>query len=116
LLKDGLAIVKDEPEPGRDFGRFEVDGHHFSSFLLGEVQFSPAVLGSDGVGSDKIEYFRAALNGPRKLIRPLMTRTDALVIPDVDTVVVEPRNLAENELRVLVPIAHEDIRLITPIS
>jgi hypothetical protein len=64
--------------------------------LLSKIKFSPAVLGNDRARRNEVEDFGAALNCGGQLFSPLVTRADALVVPDIDTVVVKPGDLPEN--------------------
>ena len=98
---------------GRHVRRLEVDGNNLADFLVSEIEFPPAVLRDDRAGCNEEEHPRAARIRRGQLFPPLVTRTDTFVVPDVHTVVVEPGNLTENRIGILIRIAHEHERAIT---
>jgi hypothetical protein len=111
--ENGLSIVQAQPKAWGNLGWLEMDGHYIVSFFLGEVQFPSAVLRGNGVGRDEVENLAAALNGASQRICPFQTGANAFVVPQIDTMVIEPGDFAVNGFRVLVVVAHEYVGIIS---
>jgi hypothetical protein len=111
--ENGLPIVQAQSKAWGNLGWLEMNGYHIVSFFLGEVQFPSAVLGHDGFRCNEVKDLAAALNGASQRIAPFQTGANTFVVPQIDTMIIEPDDFAVNGFRVLVVVAHEDVGIVS---
>ena len=81
--------------------------------LQRKIDFITAVSGLNGIGRDKVEKMAGPFDGPGLLFSPLLTRSDALVVPDIAALLLEPLQFRIDEIRIRMCVTHENIGLIT---